>query len=119
VNPASLSFWRLPGYIAQAKAAGVAPIRYELAWDSLVAAPAFLVAMASLGAVFSLRLQRLGGVAQLAGLGVAGGFLLYFASRIVSSFAEAELAPPLLAAWAPAIAGFFGAMAMLSYLEDG
>ena len=119
VNPASLSFWRLPGYISQAKAAGVAPVRYELAWDSLVAAPLFLMAMAAFGAVFSLRLQRLGGVAQLAGMGVAVGFGLYFLSRMIAAFAEAELTPPLLAAWAAPIAGFFSAMAVLSYLEDG
>ena len=119
VNPASLSFWRLPGYIAQAKASGVAPVRYELAWYSLIAAPLFLVAMASLGAVFSLRLQRLGGVAQLAGTGVAIGFGLYFSSRLVAAFAEADLTPPLLAAWAAPAVGFFSAMAVLSYIEDG
>jgi len=119
VNPATLSFWRLPGYIAQAKAAGVAPVRYELEMNTLIAAPGFLAAMAALGAVFSLRLQRLGGVAQMAGTGVGIGFLLFFADRLVSAFALADLAPPILAAWAPPVAGFFGAMAVLSYLEDG
>ncbi|HVY03266.1 MAG TPA: LPS export ABC transporter permease LptG [Caulobacterales bacterium] len=119
VNPSTLSFWRLPSYINQAKAAGVAPVRYELAWHALIAAPAFLAAMAVLGAVFSLRLQRLGGVAQLAATGVAIGFLLFFADRMVSAFALAELTPPPLAAWAPPIAGLFGAMAVLSYMEEG
>jgi lipopolysaccharide export system permease protein len=119
VSPSTLSFWRLPGYISQAKAAGVAPVRYELEWHTLVAAPAFLAAMAALGAVFSLRLQRLGGVAQMAGAGIGIGFALFFINRLVSAFALAELTPPPLAAWAPPIAGFFGAMAVLSYLEDG
>ena len=119
VNPSTLSFWRLPAYISQAKSAGVAPVRYELAWHALIAAPAFLAAMAVLGAVFSLRLQRLGGVAQLAATGIAIGFVLFFVDRMVSAFALAELTPPPLAAWAPPIAGLFGAMAVLSYLEDG
>ncbi len=119
VSPSTLSFWRLPDFIRQAKEAGIAPVRYELEWHTLLSAPAFLAAMAALGAVFSLRLQRLGGVAQLAGTGIAIGFLLYFGSRLVGAFALADLTPPVLAAWAPAIGGFFGAMALLSYLEDG
>lgn len=119
VNPSTLSFWRLPAYIAQTKSAGVAPTRYELAWHTLIAAPAFFAAMAVIGAVFSLRLQRLGGVAQMAATGIAIGFLLFFVDRMVSAFALAELTPPVLAAWAPPIAGLFGAMAILSYVEDG
>ena len=39
VTPATLSFWALPGFIAEARAAGFAPIRYELKWQSLLAYP--------------------------------------------------------------------------------
>jgi lipopolysaccharide export system permease protein len=119
VSPSTLSFWRLPDHITQAHQAGVTAVRYELELHTLIAAPALLAAMAALAAVFSLRLQRLGGVAQLAGIGIACGFVLYFTARLVGAFALAELTPPPLAAWAPPIAGFFSAMAILSYLEDG
>ncbi len=119
VNPVTLSFWRLPSFIAQARAAGLAPVVYELKWHALLATPALLMAMAALGAVFSLRLQRLGGVAQWAMTGVSIGFLLFFLGRLIGAFASAEMTPPFLAAWAPPVAGFFGAMAVLSSLEDG
>src|SRR5262249_6883799 len=62
--PATLSFWALPGFIAQAEAAGLAPVRFELKWQGLLAYPLLLAGMAGLGAVFSIRLQRLGNVAQ-------------------------------------------------------
>lgn len=119
VTPGSLSFWRLPGFIASARAAGLAPTRYELKYQSLLALPLLLAAMASLGAVFSLRLQRLGGLAGYVVLGIVGGFILYFSGQLAAAFAITEVVPPLVAAWAPACTGFFAALAILSFVEDG
>jgi lipopolysaccharide export system permease protein len=115
----TLSFWRLPGAIRQAQAAGLSATRYELRWHNLLAAPAMMAAMAALGAVFSLRLHRLGGLASWTLSGLVAGFLLYFLAQFASAFSAAEVVPPVLAAWAPPVAGFFGAMALLSQLEDG
>jgi len=119
VTPGALSFWRLPGFIATARAAGLAPVRYELKHQSLLALPALLAAMASLGAVFSLRLQRLGGVAGYVGIGVAAGFLLYFAGQLAAAFAITEVVPAVVAAWSPPLTGLFAALAILSFTEDG
>lgn len=113
------SFWRLPGVIAEAQAAGLTPTRFELRFHSLLAAPLMLAAMASLGAVFSLRLQRLGGMALWGLMGVGAGFSVFFGAQFASAFAAAEVVPPVLAAWAAPISGFFAALALLSYMEDG
>jgi lipopolysaccharide export system permease protein len=119
VDPSTLSFWRLPGFLHESRQAGLAPLRYELRWQALLSAPAFLAAMAAIGAVFCLRLPRLGGLGQMAATGVAIGFGLYFANRLVSAFASADAIPPLIAAWAPPFAGLFAAMALISLAEDG
>ncbi|MGE3302482.1 MAG: LPS export ABC transporter permease LptG [Hyphomonadaceae bacterium] len=119
VNPTTISFWELPRFIGEARRAGSSPLRYELRWQSLLALPLFVTAMATIGAVFSLRLQRLGGVGQMAAAGLAMGFLLYFTNQLISAFAISETLSPAIAAWAPPTAGLFGAMAVLSYAEDG
>lgn len=119
VTPGALSFWRLPGFIGSAKAAGLAPTRYELKYQSLLALPLLLAAMASLGAVFSLRLQRLGGLAGYVVMGIIGGFVLYFSGQLAAAFAITDVVPPVVAAWAPPLTGFFAALAILSFVEDG
>jgi lipopolysaccharide export system permease protein len=119
VDPSTLSFWRLPGFLTESRQAGLAPLRYELRWQALLSAPAFMAAMAAIGAVFCLRLPRLGGLGQMAATGVAIGFGLYFANRLISAFASADAIPPIVAAWAPPFAGLFAAMALISRAEDG
>jgi lipopolysaccharide export system permease protein len=119
VTPGALSFWRLPGFIQTARDAGLAPVRYELKHQSLLALPILLAAMASLGAVFSLRLHRLGGMAGYVLIGIGAGFLLYFSGQLAAAFAITEVVPPVVAAWSPPLTGFFAALAILSFAEDG
>lgn len=119
VTPSALSFWRLPGFIETAKRAGLAPVRYELKHQALLALPLMLAAMASFGAVSSLRLQRLGGLAQFLLYGITGGFLLYFSAQLAGAFAITEVVPPVVAAWSPPLTGFFSALAFLAFTEDG
>jgi lipopolysaccharide export system permease protein len=119
VAPATLSFWELPGFIAESQAAGLAPVRYELKWQSLLAYPLLLAGMAGLGAVFSLRLQRLGNVAAWSAAGVGIGLFLFFFSQLSAAFAVSQAAPPFVAAWSPPLAGLFTALAFVAYLEDG
>lgn len=117
--PSTLSFWRLPAYIADARASGLAPYRYELEWHNLLALPALLAAMAALAAVFSLRLQRLGGLASWTMIGVAAGFAVFFSGQLAAAFAATQVVPPVVAAWSPPLTGFFGALAVLAFVEDG
>ncbi|HVY85109.1 MAG TPA: LPS export ABC transporter permease LptG [Caulobacterales bacterium] len=119
VAPAGLSFWALPGFINEAKRAGFAPTRYELKWQGLLAYPFMLAAMAGLGAVFSLRLQRLGNLAQWGATGVGLGLFLFFYSQMAGAFAITQAVPAVVAAWAAPLAGVFVALAMVAFLEDG
>jgi lipopolysaccharide export system permease protein len=119
VAPATLSFWRLPGFIAEARRAGFAPTRYELKWQGLLAYPLMLAAMAGLGAVFSLRLQRLGNMAQWGAFGVGLGLLLFFYKELAGAFAVTQTVPPIVAAWSAPLAGAFIALALVAFLEDG
>jgi lipopolysaccharide export system permease protein len=119
VNPATLSFWALPRFIREARAAGFAPTRYELKWQSLLAYPLLLAAMALLGAAFSLQLQRLGNLAQWGAAGVGIGLFLFFYSQLAGAFAITQTVPAAVAAWSAPLAGMFIALALVAFLEDG
>lgn len=119
VNPATLSFWELPGFISDARTAGFAPIRYELKLQSLFAYPLLLATMAALGAAFSLQLQRLGNLARWGAAGVGIGLFLFFYSQLAGAFAISQTVPSLVAAWSAPLAGMFIALAMIAFMEDG
>jgi len=119
VTPASLSFWQLPTFIREARRAGFAPTRYELKWQSLLAYPLLLAAMAALGAAFSLQLQRLGNLAQWGAAGVGIGLFLFFYSQLAGAFAMTQTVPAAVAAWSAPFAGMFIALALVAFLEDG
>ncbi|MBL8548116.1 MAG: LPS export ABC transporter permease LptG [Hyphomonadaceae bacterium] len=119
VNPATLSFWVLPGFIREAREAGFAPTRYELKWQSLLAYPLLLATMAGLGAAFSLQLQRLGNLAQWGAAGVGIGLFLFFYSQLAGAFAMTQSVPAAVAAWSAPLAGMFIALAMVAFIEDG
>ncbi len=119
VTPASLSFWELPPFIQEAREAGFAPTRYELKWQSLLAYPLLLAAMAGLGAAFSLQLQRLGNLAQWGAAGVGIGLFLFFYSQLAGAFAMTQAVPAAVAAWSAPLAGAFIALAMVAFMEDG
>lgn len=119
VTPATLSFWRLPGFINEARQAGFAPTRYELKWQNLLAYPLLLAVMAGLGAAFSLQLQRLGNLARWGAAGVGIGLFLFFYSQLAGAFAITQTVPAAAAAWSAPLAGLFIALSMVAFLEDG
>ncbi len=119
VSPASLSFWELPGFIQEAQRAGFAPTRYELKWQSLLAYPLLLAAMAGLGAAFSLQLQRLGNLARWGAAGVGVGLFLFFYGQLAGAFAMTQSVPAAVSAWSAPFAGIFIALAIVAFMEDG
>lgn len=119
VTPATLSFWALPRFIHEARAAGFAPTRYELKWQSLLAYPLLLAVMAGLGAAFSLQLQRLGNLARWGAGGVGVGLFLFFYAQLAGAFAMTQSVPTAVAAWSAPVAGMFIALAMVAFMEDG
>lgn len=115
----SVGFWRLPETIRHADAAGFSSAAYRLRLQELLATPVLFAGMAVLAAAFSLPLMRLGGVAGLAGAGVALGFIIFFFGELCSALGGAEVIPAPLAGWAPALIALLAGVTLLSYTEDG
>jgi lipopolysaccharide export system permease protein len=118
-SPNTVGFWQLPAFIFEAEAAGLDANRYRMKFHSLLATPVLLAAMTLIGAGFCMRLARLGGTSQLVLMGAASGFLLFFLTQLSSGLAAANVAPPAAAAWCPAFAALFAALAWFAYREDG
>jgi lipopolysaccharide export system permease protein len=115
----SVPFWSLPGMIARSEAAGVSATGYRLRLHQLLATPVMFAAMSILAAGFSLRLMRLGGLAALAGSGVALGFVFFFFDQLCSAMGRAAILPPFAAAWSPPLIALLFGFTLLCYTEDG
>lgn len=118
-SPETVSFWELPHFIRVLEAAGFSSVRHKLQFNSLLAEPLLLCAMALIAAVFSLRHTRRSGSALIIAGGVMTGFLLYFVTDLVSALGLSNSIPVLLAAWTPAGASTLLGLSMLLHLEDG
>jgi lipopolysaccharide export system permease protein len=115
----SVPFWELPALIQRNTIAGLPTTVYRLKLHQLLSTPLMFAAMAMLGAVFSLRLMRLGGLTALIISGVSLGFVVFFVNQLFSSLGMADLIPVELAGWSPAVLAMLGAMTLLVYTEDG
>jgi lipopolysaccharide export system permease protein len=118
-SPKVVPFWALWGAIASTEQAGFSAMGYKLQLQELLATPLLFAAMSILAAAFSLRLVRLGGVAVLAGSGVALGFTLYFFNEFCRALGEASAIPPFAAAWIPPLVALLSGFTLLCYTEDG
>ncbi len=119
VSTSSVPFWRLPALIHQNAISGFATTAYELKLQQLLATPLMFAAMSVLGAAFSLRLMRLGGLTRLVISGVSLGFVIFFVNQLFSSMGKASVIPVILAGWTPAVLAILAAMSLLVYTEDG
>jgi lipopolysaccharide export system permease protein len=115
----SVGFWRLPDTIRRADAAGFSSAPYRLRLQQLIATPVLFAGMSVLAAAFSLRLMRLGGLAGLAGAGIALGFVIFFFDRLCGALGAAEVVPTGAAAWAPPLVALLAGVTLLCYTEDG
>jgi lipopolysaccharide export system permease protein len=118
-KPDTLSFWKLPGYIRAAQAAGFSATRYQLYLYTLYTLPVLFAAMVFMAASFSLRLSREGGVAKVILFSAFCGFGVYFFSDMTMVMGQSGALPILLAAGAPAIASIFIGMTLVFNQEDG
>lgn len=118
-SPEAIAFWKLPGAIRATEQAGFSAAGYKLRFHQLLATPVLFAAMAVLAAAFSLRLARLGGLAGLAGAGVALGFIMYFFNQFSGALARADILPLFAAAWAPSLVALLSGLTLLCYTEDG
>lgn len=118
-SPEAIAFWRLPKAIRLTEQAGFSAMGYRLRFQQLLATPLLFSAMSILAAAFSLRLARLGGLAGLAGAGVALGFVMFFFNQFAGALARADIIPLYAAAWAPALVALLAGVTLLCYTEDG
>jgi lipopolysaccharide export system permease protein len=118
-SPEAIAFWRLPAAIRVTEQAGFSASAYRLRFHQLLATPVLFAAMSVLAAAFSLRLARLGGLAGLAGAGVALGFVFFFFNAFAGALADAGLLPLYAAAWTPPVVALLSGLALLCYTEDG
>lgn len=118
-SPEAIAFWRLPKAIQLTEQAGFSAAGYKLRFQQLLATPLLFAAMSILAAAFSLRLTRLGGLAGLAGAGVALGFVMFFFNQFAGALAKADILPLFAAAWAPSIVALLAGVTLLCYTEDG
>jgi lipopolysaccharide export system permease protein len=115
----TIAIWRLPAAIKQTEDSGFSAASYRLRFQQLLATPLMFSAMAVLAAAFSLRLVRLGGLAGLAGAGVALGFVVFFFDKFSSALGKADIIPLFAAAWAPVVVALLSGLTVLCYTEDG
>jgi lipopolysaccharide export system permease protein len=118
-SPEAIAFWRLPKAIQLTEQAGFSASGYRLRFQQLLSTPLLYAAMTILAAAFSLRLARLGGLAGLAGAGVALGFVMFFFNQFAGALARADIIPLFAAAWAPAVVALLAGVTLLCYTEDG
>jgi lipopolysaccharide export system permease protein len=118
-SPEAIPFWRLPAVIRLTEQAGFSASGYQLRFHQLLATPLLFAAMSILAAAFSLRLARLGGLAGLAGAGVALGFVFFFFNEFAGALAGADIIPLYAAAWAPPVVALLSGLTLLCYTEDG
>lgn len=118
-SPEAVPFWGLWGAIAKTEQAGFSATGYRLELQDLLATPLMFAAMSVLAAAFSLRLIRLGGLAALAGSGVALGFVIFFFNEFCRALGKAGAIPPFVAAWTPPLIALLAGFTLLCYTEDG
>ena len=117
--PETVSFWRLPGLADQTAKAGLDPTAYRLKYQELLALPVLLAAMVLVAACFSLRFFRMGGVEVMVSGGVAAGFVLYVATKVINDLGEAGFISPVAAGWSPGLVGCLFGVYVLLHQEDG
>lgn len=117
--PQTISFWKLPRFIQILEDSGFSSDRHRMHWFSLLSAPVIFVAMVLIGAAFSMRHARFGGLGIMALGCVFSGFGYFFLSDIASALGASGSVPVTLAAWAPPLSAMLFAVGLLLHLEDG
>jgi lipopolysaccharide export system permease protein len=117
--PETVSFWSLPELANQTARAGLDPTAYRLKYQELLARPLMLASMVLVAACFSLRFFRMGGIEYLVSGGVAAGFVLYVATKVVNDLGGAGFLSASIAGWSPGIVGCLFGVYVLLQQEDG
>jgi len=118
-SPGTISFWSLPGFIKGLEAAGVSAARHRMHWQAQLALPLLLPAMVLIGAAFSMRHVRFGGLGLMALGAIGTGLAYFFLANVTQAFGGSGAIAAPLAAWIPPVAMTLLALGLLLHLEDG
>ncbi len=118
-RPAAIPIWEMPGFIRQLREAGFSTRRYQVWFQSELALPFFLVAMAMIGGALTMRHTRLGQTGMLALMALLFGFGIYFIRNFATILGENGQIPVAIAAWTPPITAMMLALGIILHLEDG
>lgn len=115
----TISFYDLPKYIELSEQAGLPAVRLRLQYQTLLARPWLLTAMALIAATVSLRLFRLGNILPMILGGVGAGFLLYVAMEVARQLGRSGVIADVWAAWTPVVVAMLTGLTILLHQEDG
>jgi lipopolysaccharide export system permease protein len=118
-SPDAIGFWDMPDFIATLQASGFSALRHQMHYQKELAKPLLFAAMVLLGAAFSMRHSRSGGLGLMLLGATLTGFALFFVSDISQALGASGAIPATIAAWMPPTAATLLAMALLLYMEDG
>jgi lipopolysaccharide export system permease protein len=118
-DPAAISIWNMPAFIARLEAAGFSARIHRVFYQMELSLPLLMAAMTLVGAGFTMRHTRLGRTGVMVLLALGTGFLLYFVRNLAQILGENGQIPILLAAWAPAVATLLLPVALILHLEEG
>ncbi|PRY94956.1 lipopolysaccharide export system permease protein [Hasllibacter halocynthiae] len=117
--PASVPIWQLPGFIADLERAGFSALQHRMHLWSELTLPLFLVAMALIGAAFTMRQQRGGRTGIFVGAALVSGFALYFVRNFAAVLGAGGEIPIPFAALAPPVAAILAGLGLVLDREDG
>ncbi len=118
-DPATLSIWELPGFVAELRSAGFSARRHVVHLQMQLALPVLLVAMMLVGAAFTMRHSRVSRTGLMTLLALTMGFTLFFIRNFAQILGEEGQIPVLLAAWGPPVAAVLLPIGLLLHWEDG
>jgi lipopolysaccharide export system permease protein len=118
-EPSSVPIFALPGFIAQLDAAGFSALTHRTWLQMELANPIMLAAMVMIGAAFTMRHARGGGIGKMVLTALLLGFGVFFARSFAQTLGETGQLPVPLAAWSPPVAGVMLALGLLLQKEDG
>jgi lipopolysaccharide export system permease protein len=115
----SVDFWGLRKAAETVRLSGLNHLPYLVQFQSLLALPFLLLAMVLIASTVSLKFVRSGQAGRLVLGGIMGGFVLYAATRVVTSLGNNGIVPPSVAVWSPSLVAILFGMSVLLYQEDG
>lgn len=117
--PETIPFWRLPEFIQTLEEQGFSSRRHVLHLHVSLAAPLIFAAMALMGAAFSMRHARFGGLGLMALYATLTGFFVFFLFDIAQALAASGHILAVPAAWGPPTAAMMFAAGLLLHFEEG